>query len=211
MPSPSTHTLSFLASIGVKTVAEDSLPGSAAADIAALTRRLAAHDENAFREFHRLYFDRLYQFLLVVARGQEHEAGDALQETFLRVLRYARPFATEDAFWGWLKVVARSAACDAGRKNQRYLNLLRNVALHWRGAPQDGGDDELDHLRAIIEECLSELDPHDRSLIEGKYLAESSVRQLATDTGLTDKAVESRLLRLRRDLRKRMLKKLQSP
>ena len=46
----------------------------ALAGVAELTRRLAGHDEEAFREFHARYFDRLYQFLLVVARGQEHEA-----------------------------------------------------------------------------------------------------------------------------------------
>jgi len=35
--------------------------GSAApAGIADLTRRLAAHDEEAFREFHARYFDWLY-------------------------------------------------------------------------------------------------------------------------------------------------------
>lgn len=54
------------------------------AGIADLTRRLAARDEEAFREFHTRYFDRLYQFLLVVAHGQEQEAQDALQETLLR-------------------------------------------------------------------------------------------------------------------------------
>ena len=40
---------------------------------------MAAGDEEAFREFHAHYFDRLYRFLLVVARGQEHEAQEALK------------------------------------------------------------------------------------------------------------------------------------
>src|SRR5690348_2963141 len=45
-------------------------------DISSLTRRLASGDEEAFRRFHALYFDRLYRFLLVVSRGQEHEARE---------------------------------------------------------------------------------------------------------------------------------------
>lgn len=173
------------------------------------TRRLAANDETAFREFHRIYFDRLYQFLVVVARGNEHEAEEALQETLLRVLRYARPFETEEAFWGWLKVVARSAARDAGRKQRRYFTLLQQFTLRW----QAGADTvivENDRLRGVLEECLRELAPGDRDLIEGKYLAEATVKELSAQTGLTDKAVESRLLRLRRDLRQRLLKKLHS-
>jgi RNA polymerase sigma factor (sigma-70 family) len=115
-------------------------------DVVSLTSRLASGEEEAFREFHALYFDRLYQFLLVVARGQEHEAQEALQETMLRVARYARGFETEEAFWSWLKVVARSAARDAGRKQRRYLRLLQNFALHWQNHSVD---------RATIEDSKS--------------------------------------------------------
>ena len=91
--------------------------GTTSADVAELTRRLASHDEEAFREFHARYFDRLYQFLLVVARGQEHEAQEALQETLLRIARHARRFDDEDAFWCWLKAVARNA--EIGRASCR--------------------------------------------------------------------------------------------
>lgn len=178
--------------------------------IVLLTRRLAKGDEGAFQNFHNLYFDRLYRFLLVIAHGREHEAREALQETFLRVARYVRPFETEEVFWCWLKAVARSAAQDSGRKNQRYLSVLRKFALGWGGPVRHGKDDEDECLRALIEESLEELDFQDRILIEGKYLEEESVRELSVKTGLTDKAVESRLLRLRRHLRERMLKKLRS-
>jgi RNA polymerase sigma-70 factor, ECF subfamily len=172
-----------------------------------LTRGLAAGDEQAFREFHELYFDRLYQFLLVVARGQEDEAQEALQQTFLRVLRYARAFESEEAFWSWLKVLARSAARDAGRKQHRYLALLRNFALRWRAEPPGA---EEDRLQGIVQESLQELDPLDHQLVRGKYVEGLTVKELALKTGLTDKAVESRLLRARQQLRARALEKLRA-
>ena len=200
---------SLIGSIRIKPV--DSLSGSAPAAVTLLTRRLAANDEAAFREFHGLYFDRLYQFLLVVARGNEHEAKEALQETLLRVLRYARPFDTEEAFWSWLKVVARSAARDAGRKQRRYFSLLQKFLLRQPADADHGVAPEHDHLRGVLEDCLLELAPDDRGLIEGKYLSDATVKELSAQTGLTDKAVESRLLRLRRDLRERLLKKLKTP
>ncbi len=202
---------SLLSSIGIKPVVQVALPDSAPDNVMRLTSRLAANDEAAFREFHRLYFDRLHQFLLIVARGNEHEAEEALQETLLRVLRYARPFETEDAFWGWLKVVARSAARDAGRKQRRYFSLLQKFSLRRPDSADDAAAPEHDHLRGILEDCLLELAPGDRGLIEGKYLADATVKELSAQTGLTDKAVESRLLRLRRDLRERLLKKLKTP
>ena len=187
---------------------EASIPKAQPDGTAVLTRRLAQGDEAAFREFHALYFDRLFQFLLVVARGQEHEAQEALQETLLRVVRYVRAFETEEAFWGWLKVVARTAARDRGRKQQRYLALLERFARLWREQPPEIGRAEEDKLRLLLEESLAELEAADRSLVEGKYLDDESVKELSSKTGLTGKAVESRLLRLRRSLRDRILKKL---
>ena len=179
--------------------------------IAGLTRRLAAGDEEAFREFHARYFDRLYQFLLVVERGQEEQAREALQQTLLRVARYARGFETEEAFWGWLKVLARSAARDAGRKERRYLALLRRFAfgLHDEPAAAPTGDESF--LGATMEDCLAELEEEDRCLFEGKYAEGATVKELSRQTGLTEKAIESRLLRLRRNLRERLLNKLRAP
>ena len=188
------------------------IPNTTPAAVVHLTRRLAARDEEAFREFHACYFDRLYQFLLLVTRGQEHDAQEALQETLLRVAKYAKEFQSEEAFWCWLKVVARSAARDAGRKRRRYFAVLEHfarVALGWRNGAGNPGLQEENELQVILAECLTELSDGDRRLIEGKYLDGAAVKELSAATGLTDRAVESRLLRLRRQLREMLLKKLQ--
>jgi len=169
-----------------------------------MTQGLAAGDEGVFREFHAAYFDRLYEFLLVVARGQEDEAQEALQQTLLRVLRYARVFESEEVFWSWLKVLARSASRDAGRKRHRYWALLERFALFRRTEIQAPQVPQEDSLRATLEEGLEELEATDRRLIEGKYLDGATVKELGAQTGLSDKAVESRLVRLRRQLRERL-------
>lgn len=175
-----------------------------------MTAGIRAGDEKAFREFHRLYFDRLYQFLLVVARGNEDEARDALQETLLRVVRYARRFENEEVFWSWLKAIARSAARDAGRKQSRYLGLLRKFTLHWQNSGESSPPHIEPQLADLLAEALEEISPEERSIIEGKYLQGLTVRELASDSGLTEKAVESRLLRLRRQIREAILKKLRA-
>jgi RNA polymerase sigma-70 factor (ECF subfamily) len=161
--------------------------GGAFTAVAVLTRRLAAGEEEAFREFHRLYFDRLYHFLLAVTYGQEQEAQEALQETLLRVVRHRRVFADEEIFWCWLKAIARNAARDGRRKHCRYFALLQNFAL------------------GRVRE------PEERRLIENKYVAGETVRELSTGAGLSEKALESRLLRLRRHLRARIMEKLRKP
>jgi RNA polymerase sigma-70 factor (ECF subfamily) len=176
--------------------------------IAAMTAAIRAGNEEAFREFHRLYFDRLYQFLLIVTRGNEHEARDALQETLLRVIRYARKFDDEEIFWSWLKTVARSATRDAGRKQNRYLNLLQKFAFHSETHVRNQTSN--DSLVDLLEDGLDSLTTADRQLIESKYLHGASVKELAANTGMTEKAVESLLLRLRHRIREFILKKLRA-
>ena len=205
------NSLFTLRLTGTTTAAEVSISDNTPDPVARLTRRLAAGDDDAFRQFHSLYFDRLYQFLLVLARGQEHEAQETLQETLLRVVRYAREFDNEDAFWCWLKVVARSAARDGGRKRRRYFALLENFASRWRIGADPPRAAEENRLAAILAEGLEELALEDRRLIEGKYLDGAAVKELSELMGLTDKAVESRLLRARRQLREILLKKLHEP
>ncbi|MEO6567819.1 MAG: sigma-70 family RNA polymerase sigma factor [Opitutaceae bacterium] len=192
----------------IRSAPASALPGDtdAARKIATLTSQLAAGSEAAFRQFHAEYFDRLYHFLLVVTQGQEHVAQDALQDTLLRVARYARRFADETVFWSWLKAVARSAAHDAGRKQRRYSSLLERFALTLGSAASSEAEE--DQLGEAVEAGLAKLAAEDRDLIIGKYLDGATVLDLSHQTGFTAKAVESRLLRARRELAATILKHL---
>jgi RNA polymerase sigma-70 factor (ECF subfamily) len=175
----------------------------------ALTAGLAAQDEEAFRRFHAAYFDRLLRYHLVIARGDAHEAQEALQETLLRVARHARPFGEAETFWSWLTVLARSAAVDTGRKRSRYWRLIASYAHSLvSDVPAPVASDADEELNGLLSASMGELPREERSLVEGKYLRRATVRELASETGLTEKAVESRLLRARRQLREKIIANL---
>ena len=180
-----------------------------ASAITALTVGLAAQDEEAFRQFHASYFDRLLRYHLVIARGDEHEAQEALQETLLRVARHARRFEDAEIFWSWLTVLACSAAADTGRKRNRYWRLIASYArsLIPTATPRIADDTE-EELNCLLSSSLGELPPEERLLVEGKYLRRATVRELALETGLTERAVDGRLLRARRRLREKIVAKL---
>jgi RNA polymerase sigma-70 factor, ECF subfamily len=175
---------------------------------AVLTRALATGDESAFREFHAQYFDRLLRYHIVLARGDEQSARDALQETLTRVAKKVRQFDDESVFWSWLTVVARSTAIDGGRKRTRYGALLRKLALGWFTPMPEPATDADAQLHEQLDRALATLDADDRELIEAKYFSAASVRELAGRCSVTEKAIESRLLRLRRQLREFILKSL---
>src|SRR5687767_10405783 len=85
-------------------------------EIGRLTAEMARGGEEAFREFYERYFDRLLGYLLVLTRGREDAAREALQSAMLRVLKHIKRFEREDAFWSWLTVLARTALVDQERK-----------------------------------------------------------------------------------------------
>lgn len=176
-------------------------------DVPALTRRMVRGEDAAYRQFYDAYFDRLSRYLLVVAGGEEEVAREALQATLVRVVRHAKVFPDEAAFWRWLTVLARSAFADEVRKRRRHAAFLDRFTRH--AETQLGDDGEADaELLALLGRELAELPPEERELVEQKYLARRPVRALAEAGDTSEKAIESRLVRIRRKLRDAVLRDL---
>ncbi len=170
---------------------------------------MARGDEAAYRAFYEAYFDRLFRYLLVVTAGDEDTARDALQSTLVRVVRYIKEFTNDAVFWSWLTVLARTALSDQTRKRRRYLAFLDRFTWHTRAlqvGPADLAPDA--GLLPLLESGLEALPLDERRLVETKYFAHRSVRELAEELNLSEKAIESRLTRIRRKLKAGMLEKL---
>jgi RNA polymerase sigma-70 factor (ECF subfamily) len=175
-------------------------------DIAALTRRMTEGDEMAWRAFYDAYFDRLWRYLLVVAAGNEDTAREALQATLIRVARHVKVFRDENVFWSWLTVLARSAFTDETRKRHRYFAFLERFTRRAEIENSVGNDGEADkQLWTLLEQNLASLSPDERRLVEQKYFARRAVREIANDRQTTEKAVESKLSRVRRKLKDAIL------
>ncbi len=179
-------------------------------DIAVLTARMAAHDEPAYRQFYALYFDRLLRYLLVLTSGREDAARDALQATMPRIVRHVRRFDSEEIFWSWLTVLARSSVVDFERKRKRYLALLERFFESGQPAGPSANSDAEGRFMLLLEKNLAALSTEDRNLIERKYFESDSVREIARELGATEKAVESRLARIRRQLKEFILEELKN-
>jgi RNA polymerase sigma-70 factor (ECF subfamily) len=175
-------------------------------DVPALTRRMADGDEPAYRTFYDAYFTRLSRYLLVVTAGDEEATREALQSALVRVVRYIKVFPSDTVFWSWLTVLARSALSDQTRKRRRYLAFLDRFTWHSRVqqvAPDDPAADA--RLATLLERSLQALPPDDRRLVEAKYFERCSVHEIAEDIRVSEKAVESRLVRIRQKLKAAIL------
>jgi RNA polymerase sigma-70 factor, ECF subfamily len=159
--------------------------------------------------FYDAYFHRLSRYLLVVTAGDEDAAREALQGTLVRVVRHIKPFPDDTVLWSWLTVLARSALSDQTRKQRRYLAFLGRFTRHAEVQQAVSEDHEADaQLLASLERGLDALPDEERGLVEQKYFARQSVRAIAAELETTEKAVESRLVRIRRKLKQAVLDEL---
>ena len=163
----------------------------------------------AWRTFYDAYFDRLWRYLLVVAAGNEDAAREAMQAALVRVTRHIKVFQSEDVFWSWLTVLARSAFADETRKRRRYLSFLDRFTRYTSVEPSSQNEDHADErLRTLLERKVAALPADEQKLVEQKYFARRAIREIAGELQTTEKAVESKLSRIRRKLKDAVLAEL---
>ena len=167
---------------------------------------MVAGDEAAYREFYDAYYGRLFRYLLVVAGGDEEAAAEALAATLARVVRHIKPFPNEEIFWSWLTVLARTAFCDHARKRRRYLAFLARFAGQ---APLEealpASAEAEARLRSVLDQSMAALPVEERHLLEWKYFERRTVHDIAQALDTSDKAIESRLVRVRQKLKAMLL------
>ncbi|HUD45364.1 MAG TPA: sigma-70 family RNA polymerase sigma factor [Candidatus Baltobacteraceae bacterium] len=178
-------------------------------EVEALTRRMAHGDDTAWRSFYDQYFDRLWRYLLVTTEGSEDLARESLQAALVRVARHIKVFRDGDIFWSWLTVLARTALADERKKTRRYFFFLERFKRHAEVERDDANDDRADErLNILLRRHVASLPPNEQKLIEQKYIGRRTVREIAGELRVTEKAVESQLSRIRRKLKDATLKEL---
>lgn len=161
-------------------------------------------EEAAFNAFYACFAGRLYRYLFAILPGDEALVRDAFQEAMLRVVRYAKPMASEADAWRWLTRLGRSALYDLLRKRTR-----RRAREASAPAPAALEPDEAEaRLDAALHRVLAELSAGDRDLLEAFYFQRVDQETLAGRGGTTRKAIESRLARLRVRVRERVIEVL---
>ncbi len=166
-------------------------------------------NEAAVRELHHRYAERLIRYSLVVARGDETAAREAVQNAFLKALRSLRNLPDESALWAWLARAARTSLADAGRRTRRYATALaRFTALFSSPLEPDPPEDTEAIWHTALEKSLATLNEAERSLIDARYTHRQSLAEIAVTAATTERAIEGRLARLREKLRTAILRQL---
>ncbi len=187
-------------------------PSPEARDRADMEKLQAGHDA-ALNDLMERHATPIFHFLCRMV-GNEDDANDLAQETFVRVFKSCSSFRTDQKFSTWLFTIAANLARNHFRWRARHPNLsldaenseteqsLGSTLPANHPAPNEAAlaAERAKAVRAAVGKLPEDL----REAIVLCEWQERSVAEAATILEATPKAVESRLYRARNILRERL-------
>lgn len=150
----------------------------------------------------------VYRIGYAVLRSH-HDAEDATQETFMRVLRYGTKLRFVDDPKQWLARIAWRVAVD----RSKHRRCAGEVALDHPERPlpevasSDAGADEAlqgQQVSALVDKLIQALPVKLRDPLVLSTVEEMTPREVAATLGINEAAVRSRIFRARRALKEKL-------
>ena len=139
--------------------------------------------------------------------GDEEDARDVVQETYLRAYRGIGRFRGDAQFETWLyRITANCASTALGRsRRHRHAELAEDAPL----ADPDGRHDpetqaDARALRERLVDALADLPPRLRQVVVLRDVYDLPHQAIAAELGISETAAKVRLHRARRRLRERL-------
>ena len=173
-----------------------------------LAAAVLARDRKAAAEFVEMFADDIYSFVWNRLTPKVEPVDDLVQETFLAAWAALKGYTGEAPLRQWVLSIARHKVNDYYRGTFRWnLESLENEEFPLPAVETESIEALL--LRAEQQErisaTLAEIRPEYAVLLRWRYWDQQSARDMAAETGKTEKAVERMLARARQEFRDRWL------
>jgi RNA polymerase sigma-70 factor (ECF subfamily) len=178
-------------------------------DVGDLTELVAAArdgDQDAFEQLVRATYADTYTLAFRLT-GDEEDAADVVQESYLRAYRGLKRFRGDAQFTTWLyRITANCASTHLGRRTRhRHDELLDDAPL------ADGDPDhdpqagvEAGATRDRLHAALRALPPRLRAVVVLRDVYDLPHEAIAAELGISESAAKVRLHRARKKLREQL-------
>lgn len=157
---------------------------------------IRARDERGAEELLR-HFGALIRYVIAPILPDERDREDCLSEVLMRIWDGIGGYDPARGSWrAYISAAARNTALNRARTDRTAEDLPGGVST--QPGPEEAviAREEIDELRRAMDA----LPPGDRALIYRKYYYRQSTAQMASELGLTARAVEGRLYRIKKRL-----------
>ena len=150
-----------------------------------------------------LHYGPLMRYIIAPILPDPQDREECLSEVSMRIWSRIAQFDPARGSWtAWLTAITRNTA----RNYHRSAQNRRDTQAIPEGTPAPGASPEEAILQAersaAVHNALGRLSPGDRALFYRKYYYLQSTAQIAAELGMTARAVEGRLYRLKKQLRR---------
>ena len=187
-----------------------------------LQQQAASGDFVAFQELISRFQSRVFRVARRIV-GNQHDAEDVTQLTFLSVMDHLDDFRKESGVATWILRIATNHALKVLRKRRGLPTVSLDAPVgdaedsyatlphpefiaQWRDEPSRLAQQR--EVRQLIETALEELPEKYRVVFVLRDVEGLSVKETAEALGLSESNVKVRLLRARLDLRERLTRAL---
>jgi RNA polymerase sigma-70 factor (ECF subfamily) len=138
----------------------------------------------------------LYGYMAKRTGGNRELTEDVVQESYLRALESWNLKAVPECPLAWLKRVARNVFIDYLRQNTRDVKA---EVERMPDVKSRNSDDAFESLEIFL--AISSLGKKRARILEAFYYDGMSIREIASEMGLSERAVEGHLRRARQSLK----------
>src|SRR6267378_7680108 len=135
--------------------------------------------------------DRLLRSAYLLC-GDETEAQDLVQETFLQALKSRHRFRGESVVYTWLHGILRNLSHRHLRKQKR-LVFEEELVLRQASNPASANGADDDFCAARLAQALQKVSREHREVIVLRYYENLKIHEIAQQTGVSPCTVKSRL------------------
>ena len=162
-------------------------------------------DETGLEEL-LLHYGPLIRYVVAPIVKDPHEQEDCISEIAMRIWEKIELFNDVRGSWtAWITSVARNTAFNKVRDHRPEHMVSAGLDEAQNLPSTDPGPEEQilrAEQKATLARAIEKLSTPDRVLFYRKYYYLQSTAQIASELGMTERAVEGRLYRLKQKLRK---------
>lgn len=167
-----------------------------------IVKLIRNRDEKGMEELLR-HYGPLMRYIIAPILQNPEDREECLSDTAMRVWERIEQFDTERGSWNaWLTAIARNTAINRARRNARSDTALE-IPPEMPSRDISPEESVLKNERnAALLRALLQLPSNEVTLFYRKYYYMQSTEQIASEMGLSLRAVEGKLYRIKKKLRK---------
>lgn len=166
--------------------------------------REASHSDEAFIRLYRIFYPRVYGFVFAKVKNG-NTADDVTSEVFLKAMLHLGDFRGESSFSTWITSIAIQEVSRYFYQQGRRKETTWEEFFDLEDSPENKPEEVLLHeeTRRELLKSLDDLGERERLLVELKYFAGFTQKEIAGQLDMTQSNVGVMLHRAMEKIRKK--------